>query len=122
LRAERAGWSRDSNLSKMDGSLAGGTMGLRDGTRRAYERVTRFVLGPLFVLGGLWCIAMAFASATLRDGDPDAPLSWRDYLGVVFSDGLSSICMGLIGIVGGIYLAATRSSSLDRTDGIGKRS
>ena len=95
-------------------------MSIRSGKRRVSERLTRFVLGPLFVVGGLWYIAMAFAFASLKDGDPDAPLSWGDYLGDVFNGGLASICMGIIGIIGGIYLAATRDASRDQREGTNK--
>lgn len=80
------------------------------------ERITRFVLAPLLILGGLWFIAIPFAFATMRDGDPDAPQGWREYLGEVFTAGVSSLAIGLVLIAGGFYLAATRGPRPDRRD------
>jgi threonine/homoserine/homoserine lactone efflux protein len=93
----------------------GGNMSFQSGLRKGFERVIRFVVGPLLVFGGLWFIALAFAFATLAD-DPDAPFSWVDYLGVVFHGGASSIAIGLVMIIGGIYLAASRRPSPDQGD------
>jgi len=77
-------------------------------TAVVWETLTRFVLGPLLVLGGLWFIAIPFAFATLLYGDRDAPPGWGEYLGDVFTRGVSPIGMGLVLMIGGIYLAATR--------------
>ena len=84
------------------------------------ERITRFILGPLLILGGLWFIALPFAFVTMAFGGRDAPPGWGEYLGKVFTDGVSSISMGLILVIGGIYLAATRRASPDPGDGTKK--
>lgn len=80
------------------------------------EAITRFVLGPLLVLGGLWFIALPFAFAAMIGGDRDVPPGWGEYLGHVYTGGVSSISMGLILIIGGTCLAATRDSSPDQED------
>ena len=82
-------------------------------------RITRFVLGPLLFLGGLWFIALPFAFATLSFGGRDAPPGWGEYLGKVFTGGVSSMSIGLIMVIGGIYLASTRGSSSDQ--GVGPK-
>ena len=72
------------------------------------ERITRFILGPVFVLGGLWFVAMPFAFASMSFGDRVSPPTWDDYLGEVFRVGVSSLGMGLLLVVGGLYLAVSR--------------
>ncbi len=81
------------------------------------ERMTRFILGPLLILGGLWFIAMAFAFATLSEGGRETPMSWREYLGEVFTTGIEPISFGLVAVIAGIYLAATRDSPADQGAG-----
>ena len=59
--------------------------------------LTRIIVAPAAILAGLWFILMPFAFATMQD--PDKPLSWSEYLGVVFrGDGLDCfvIAGGLI--------------------------
>ena len=45
----------------------------------------RIILVPCMILGGLLFGLLPFAFATIQD--PDKPLSWREYLGVVFGNG-----------------------------------
>ena len=75
------------------------------------QRLTRFVVAPLFVLGGLWFLAMPFAFATMLDGDPNSPMTWREYLGAVWSGGATAFVLGLGLLVAGVYLASLRDRS-----------
>src|SRR4051794_4883433 len=80
------------------------------GKEPSVQRLTRFVVAPLFVLGGLWFLALPFVFATMLDGGPDAPMTWREYLGAVWRGGASSLVIGILMILGGLYLGAARSS------------
>jgi hypothetical protein len=73
------------------------------------DRVTRFVLGPSLMLGGLWFIAMPFAFATLRFGGRETEPPWTEYLGEVFRGGVSSFSTGLILLAAGPFVAAPRN-------------
>jgi hypothetical protein len=70
-------------------------------------RVIRFILGPLFVLGGLWFMAMPFAFATMSFGDREAPPTWAEYLGEVFRGGADALGIGLVLFIVGLYLAGS---------------
>jgi hypothetical protein len=70
------------------------------------DRIIRFILGPLLILGGLWFIAMPFGFATMRFGDRVSPPPWGEYLGEVFRGGASSIAVGLILVIAGLLVAA----------------
>jgi hypothetical protein len=65
----------------------------------------------------LWFIDMPFAFATLSDGGRETPAGWRDYLGEEFTIGISPISPGLVAVIAGIYLAATRDSPADQGAG-----
>jgi hypothetical protein len=47
--------------------------------------LTRIILAPAAIFAGLGFILMPFAFATMQD--PEKPLSWSEYLGVVFRGG-----------------------------------
>ncbi len=47
--------------------------------------LTRIILAPAAIVAGLGFIVMPFAFATMQD--PDKPLSWSEYLSVVFGGG-----------------------------------
>ena len=47
--------------------------------------LTRIILAPAAILAGLGFVLMPFAFATMQD--PDKPLSWSEYLGMVFRGG-----------------------------------
>jgi hypothetical protein len=47
--------------------------------------LTRIIVAPAAILAGLAFILLPFAFATMQD--PDKPLSWSEYLGVVFRGG-----------------------------------
>jgi hypothetical protein len=70
------------------------------------DRVTRFILGPLLIFGGLWFIAMPFAFATMRFGGRETEPSWAEYFGEVFRGGVSSFSVGLILLFVGLFVAA----------------
>ena len=74
------------------------------------DRITRFILGPLLFLGGLWFIAMPFAFVTMRFGDRVSPPTWGEYLGELISGGASSFALGLILVIGGLFVAAPSKS------------
>ena len=80
------------------------------------NRVTRFILGPLLILGGLWFIAMPFAFATMRFGGRETEPPWAAYLGEVFRGGVSLFSMGFILLIVGLFVAAphNRPSSQGR--------
>ncbi|GAC1449929.1 MAG: hypothetical protein NVSMB9_34070 [Isosphaeraceae bacterium] len=84
------------------------------------ERFTRFVLGPLSILCGLWFIALPFAFARMAFGGREAPPGWGEFLQEVFRGGVSSISLGLLMVLGGAYLAATRASSDEPREGPGR--
>jgi hypothetical protein len=75
------------------------------------DRIIRFIQGPLLILGGLWFIAMPFGFATMRFGDRVSPPPWGEYLGEVFRGGASSIAIGLILVIGGLFTTAPHESS-----------
>jgi hypothetical protein len=60
------------------------------------DRITRFIVGPFLILGGLWFIAMPFAFATMRFGGRETEPAWGEFLGEVFRGGVSSFTKGLI--------------------------
>jgi hypothetical protein len=72
---------------------------------RFIQRMVRFVVAPLVILGGLWCLLFVFAFAKL--GDPDNLWGWKDYVSHIASGGgIPVIGIGLLMILGGLYLAA----------------
>ena len=75
------------------------------------QRITRFLLAPILILGGLWFFAMPFLFATMLIGGPDDRLSWGQYLGAVWDGGSSALGLGFVMIAGGISLAVPRNSS-----------
>lgn len=74
------------------------------------DRIIRFILGPLLILGGLWFIAMPFGFAWMRFGGREVPPPWGEYLGEVFRGGVSSIAVGLILVIAGLFAAAPHKS------------
>jgi hypothetical protein len=74
------------------------------------DRIIGFILAPLLILGGLWFIAMPFAFATMRFGDRMSPPPWGEYLSEVFSGGISSVAIGLILVIGGLFVAGPHKS------------
>lgn len=67
----------------------------------------RNIAGPCFVLGGIWFILLPFAFASMQD--PDKPLSWSEYLGLIIRGGSGSFVIGLTLLVFGAMLARIRS-------------
>ena len=74
------------------------------------DRIIRFILAPLLILGGLWFIAMPFGFATMRFGGRESPPPWGEYLGEVFRGGVSSIAVGLILVIAGLFAATPHKS------------
>jgi hypothetical protein len=70
------------------------------------NRITRFVLAPLLILGGLWFIALPFGFVSMAFGGRETPPTWGEYLAEVWRGGVTSISWGLILVVGGLLLAA----------------
>jgi hypothetical protein len=70
------------------------------------EKITRFVLAPLLLLGGLWFIAMPFGFATMAFDRREQPPTWAEYLGEVYRGGVTSLSWGLVLIIGGLLLVA----------------
>lgn len=78
--------------------------------------LTRIVIAPAAILAGLGFILLPFAFATMQD--PDKPLSWSEYLGVVFrGGGLDSfvIAAGLIAF--GVVVARVPLPAEDKAVG-----
>jgi hypothetical protein len=71
--------------------------------REIYFILVRVILAPCMILGGLWFILLPFAFATMQD--PDKPLGWREYLGVVFKGGGESFVIGIAMIVFAVIVA-----------------
>jgi hypothetical protein len=65
--------------------------------------VTRIILAPCAILGGLGFILLPFAFATMQD--PDKPLSWSEYLGVVFRGGIESFVIAAALFTFGVVIA-----------------
>jgi hypothetical protein len=63
----------------------------------------RIILAPGMILGGLSFILLPFAFATIQD--PDKPLGWSEYLGVVFSGGSEAFAIGIMMIIFGVVIA-----------------
>ncbi len=71
------------------------------------KRRINFIVAPPLVLGGLWCIALPFAFARMRD--PDIPLGWGEYLGLIVSQGTGAIGLGMLLIVLGVWIGVAGS-------------
>ncbi len=71
--------------------------------RKIYFILTRIVLAPSAILGGLGFILLPFAFATMQD--PDQPLSWSEYLGVVFRGGIESFVIAAALFTFGVVIA-----------------
>jgi len=71
------------------------------------ERRFCFIVAPPLVLGGLWCIALPFAFASMRD--PNIPLGWGEYLRLIVSQGSGAIGLGMVLIVLGVWIGAAGS-------------
>ncbi len=71
--------------------------------RIIYFILTRIILAPCAILGGLGFILLPFAFATMQD--PDKPLSWSQYLGVVFRGGIESFVIAAALFTFGVVIA-----------------
>jgi hypothetical protein len=63
----------------------------------------RIILGPCIILGGLSFILLPFAFATMQD--PSKPLSWGEYLAVVWKGGADAFAIGIVTIIFGVVIA-----------------
>ena len=77
--------------------------------RGPLERITRFLIGPLLVLGGSWFIFLPFGFASMKFGDADPPPGWAESPGQVLKGGASSIAIGFTLAVGGLWPASGRA-------------
>ncbi len=82
------------------------------------DRVTRFILGPLLIFGGLWFIAIPFAFAAMRFGGRETEPTWAEYPGEVFRGGVSSFSLGLILLIVGLFVAAPHNRPPSQGRGI----
>ncbi|WP_165068940.1 hypothetical protein [Paludisphaera rhizosphaerae] len=78
------------------------------------ESISRFIVGPLFVLGGLWFLAIPFAFAATTFGDREVPPGWEEYFGKTFEGALSAIAIGLLMVIIGLCWALGWPYSSDR--------
>jgi hypothetical protein len=85
------------------------------------DRITRFILGPLLILGGLWFIALPFAFATMRFGDRLSPPPCAEYLTEVFRGGILAFAIGLILVTGGLFAAGPHKSPPGQSIGTKRR-
>ncbi len=65
--------------------------------------LSRIILAPCMILGGLSFILLPFALATMQD--PDKPLTWSEYLGAVLRGGSDTIGIGIALIIFGVVIA-----------------
>jgi hypothetical protein len=71
--------------------------------RKIYFICSRIILAPCLILGGLWFILLPFAFASMQD--PDKPLSWSEYFGVVMSGGTVAFLIGIAMMIFGAVVA-----------------
>ena len=65
--------------------------------------LTRIILAPAAMFAGLGFILMPFAFATMQD--PEKPLSWSEYFGMVFRGGIECFVIAAGLIKSGIVIA-----------------
>jgi hypothetical protein len=67
------------------------------------------------ILGGFWFILLPFAFATLQD--PDKPLSWSEYLSLVFTKGSDALAVGMAMIIFGVLIMRVPLPGAPKTPG-----